>query len=222
MSPPPSQPPSPPTSCAAEHVDIHPAGAALGTFLLVATALVYLPQIHKLCSRKSSEGVQPVTTCLILLYASTNAASTVAMKWKQFKHCPSEGSYCIVEMLDSLQIFVSALGWVAVLLCVVLLPPHNTARWRVTAAGTLTLILIVWATAIAISVADPCGPAAVDFARSIGWVSAAFVMIAFVPQLAETWRFKSAGSLSLIFVFIQASCAARPTRVRTPGVASTS
>ena len=200
------------TKCAPAHVDIHPLGAALGTFLLVATALVYVPQVHKLYSRKSSEGVQPVTTCLILLYASTNAASTVAMKWVQFERCPSEGSYCLVEMLDSLQIFVSAIGWMAVLMSVVFLPPHNTMRWRVAAGGTLTLVLVLWAIAIAISMADPCGPAAVAFARSIGWVSAAFVMVAFVPQLAETWRFKSAGSLSLIFVFIQVSCTARAAR----------
>ena len=100
--------PSSLTGCAAAHVDIKPPLAALGIFLLVATVLVPLPQIYKLWSHKSSKGVAPITICLITLYASTNSASTVAMKWKQFSKCPSEGSYCLIELLDSLQVASSS------------------------------------------------------------------------------------------------------------------
>lgn len=193
------------TSCAPAHVEISAAGAALGTFLLSATTVVYVPQLWKLHSRKSSEGVQPLTVVLILMYASTNAASTLGMKWKQFERCVHEGSYCLVEQLDALQVVVSAIGWLSILLSVVVLPPHNTRRWRALAAASALGIALLWAAVCIVSAAEPCGPVAVALARAIGWTSALFVVVAFVPQLHETWKAKSAGSLSLLFVLFQAA-----------------
>ena len=190
--------------CAPDHIDIAPAGVAMAVFLNVATVIVAAPQLHKLWSLRSSDGVQPLTLCMVLTYSSANVVSALATKWRQMVRCTSSVDYCVVEQLDTSQICFGALVWVAVLTSVVLLPPHNTIRWRALVAATFLLITCMLAAAIAASVAEPCGPAALEIARGAAWLSASVAVVAFVPQLRATWRMRSAGSLSLVFTLIQA------------------
>ena len=185
-------------------MNIKPLGAALGIFLLTATIILPLPQLLKLHHRRSSAGVQPSTLCLVFMYSATNAASTAAMKWRQLELCSALGGYCLIEQLDTMQVFVSSFSWMVILIYVVHLPPCNTPKWRRLAAATFSGVAALWGVTCIVSAREPCGPAAVGLARALGWASAVLVVIAFAPQLRETWRSKRAGSLSLVFIFIQA------------------
>ena len=182
-----------------------PLGESMGIFLVISTAVVSIPQIAKLLARKSSEGVQPATLCMITLYASANVASTLATKSNQITQCSDVGS-CVVLQLDLMQILVGALVWLVLVLLTVMLPPHNTRQWKFAVAVLYAVVLIGWGVTAVVSFMHPCEGASptLDIAAASAWISAFMAVVAFIPQLYETCRMKSAGSLSLIFTLIQA------------------
>ena len=190
--------------CAPEAVDISVFGGVVGLALVAGSLFVPIPQMMKLWRLRSSEGVQPGTICLAILYGATGTAATVSMKWKQLEGCSAVGPVkCITEQLDSLQCIVAFVDWLVILLLTVALPPHNTRKWRVLAGATVGASLTLWAVTAAISIAESCGHAAVGLAHASGIASSLLVTVAFLPQLLHTWWRKSAGSLSLVFTFIQ-------------------
>ena len=190
--------------CAPDHVNISTGSEGLGIFLLIASVLVPLPQVLKLMYRRSSAGVNPSTICLCLGYTATNFAATAAMKWRQLEACAAVGP-CLVEMLDALQVLTSPLMWLSILVPTVFLPPHNTRRWRNIAAGVVLSVIALWLTIFAVSAAEPCGLAAKGLAQFAAWASALLTVVAFAPQLRTIWRTKSAGSVSLVFMFLIAA-----------------
>jgi len=174
----------------------------LGSVLAVATFFVPLPQIMKLVNNRNSYGMQPITLCFVIAYAILGSTAMIAVKWNQLGASYGFGEL-LKEELDLIQSIVSCLAWLSIILLVVALPPHNTLRHRGLVAATLATAGTMSAVIIAISAVEPCGPTVLALAKVYGYISGMCTIVAFLPQLITTWQCKSAGSLSLIFTFIQ-------------------
>jgi len=189
--------------CNPAFVPVAPWGCALGAGLAAATLLVSAPQILKIIKMKSSEGVQPLTMSLMLLYTAFNMSSMVIVKWRQFPLYASDASSALAEQLDLLQNIFSMWVWGSILGAAIYFQPYDTCRHRFLALSSVLVACLTVAASAAVSAVDPCGPAALAFSEALSYVSGVCVMVAFLPQLLTTWRHKAAGSLSLIFTAIQ-------------------
>ena len=214
--------PTPPTSLAApppslEHGcheayrPIDPVGLGLGWFLVIATALAYLPQVLAFCSSRSSLGVSLLTPALALAYGTSNLCSTLILKWPSLKRCddpafaPFGAHGCVNQLLDALQQTVSAVGLAVVLLMTVTYAPHDTAKDRLVASGTIIGLLALVSASCILSGNRPCSAVSQAMAKACAYLSSFVVVVAFAPQLFETWRTKGRGSLSAVFYLIQSA-----------------
>ncbi|KAL1524717.1 hypothetical protein AB1Y20_019601 [Prymnesium parvum] len=177
-------------------------GKAVGLFLVVASLFASLPQVIKLIRVKTSVGVAPLTLAIINVFAGSNLSSSLVVKWPQIQAC-STSSSCVYLLLDVLQQLASAIVFSTLLLLVVSLPPHNTRAYRALATFTISLLLSLLLAACLLSGFSPCSHAALDYSTSISILSAVCAIVAYVPQLIDTWRCGSAGSLSPLFLAIQ-------------------
>ncbi|KAL3908210.1 MAG: hypothetical protein SGPRY_009889 [Prymnesium sp.] len=177
-------------------------GKCVGIFLTVATLLASFPQLLKLLRAKSSVGVAPLTLALITTFGGANLAGSLVAKWPQLQECSSSAN-CVFLLLDVLQQLAAALVFSTLLLVVVNLPPHSTWMKRCAAALTLLLNLMLALCACFLSVSHVCSPAALSYSTAVSVVSAICAIIAYIPQLVDTWRCGGAGSLSPVFLAIQ-------------------
>lgn len=204
-----ASPPPPSYGCNDAYVPVEPQGVALGWFLTGATLIAPAPQLLMLCRSRSSLGVSLLTPAMALTYGALNLCATVIAKWPSIERCgdsefpPWSAEGCVDQLLDALQQAASALGLVGILILTVAYPPNHTARDRLLCAGTLLGLLGALVAAVAVSAASPCSAASYGLSQVYAAVSALVVIIAFAPQLHETFRSKGRGSLSALFYAIQ-------------------
>ena len=187
----------------AETTDVGGVGIALGVILTAATAALGIPQAHKLLRLRSSVGISVGTLCLTIMFASFGMGATIVVKWPQVTSCASGLGGCLRHLLDATQQLASALTWLTLLALTVSLPPNNTRRHRLVAAGACFTTVALWTGAVSISNAMPCQPGALRYARVLGWASAASASVQYLPQLRETCKLGDAGSLSFMTYAIQ-------------------
>jgi len=106
---------------------------------------------------------------------------------------------CFLQLLDFLQQAASALGLAAILLLVVALPPNADRTRRAAAIATLVFLAGVGAAACIVSAHEACSTGARSFASVASVCSQTLVVVAFAPQLVETWRTQGRGSLSYTY-----------------------
>lgn len=88
---------------------------------------------------------------------------------------------------------------------VVAFPPNASAAKRGGAALLLLTLLGVGVALCALSSQLPCSPLAMGLASAASVASSCVVVVAFAPQLVETWRTRGRGSLSYTYYFIQSA-----------------
>ena len=92
---------------------------------------------------------------------------------------------------------------VALLLLVVSLPPHRTRAHGALAGSTVLLLATVVVAICAVSAAAPCSAASLSFAQATSAAASLGAIVAFLPQIYETWRTRGRGSISYLSYFIQ-------------------
>ena len=170
-------------------------GIVLGSVLATATFLLPLPQAVKLLRQRSSAGLSPYTLALTVLFAGSQVGATVGLKWRQLEAC-AQGPACVANLLDLVQQAASWLTWLATAIICVSLPPHRSALPRAATALSIACTAAVVAASAVVSADAPCQPPALTLAQALGWVAAVAAATQYGPQLYETWRHGSAGSLS--------------------------
>ena len=170
-------------------------GIVLGSVLATATFLLPLPQAVKLLRQRSSAGLSPYTLALTVLFAGSQVGATVGLKWRQLEAC-AQGPACVADLLDLVQQAASWLTWLATAIICVSLPPHRSALPRAANALSIVCTAALVAVSAAVSADAPCQPTALTLAQALGWVAAVAAATQYGPQLYETWRHGSAGSLS--------------------------
>jgi uncharacterized protein with PQ loop repeat len=202
--------PPPGHGCHAAYAPIEPSGIALGWFLTIATLLAPLPQYVALCRSRSSYGISLLTPLLNLVYGVLNLCSAICTKWPSIQRCGHSslaGAFglhgCVDQLLDMWQIAISALSGSMILVLVVLFPPHNVAKERALVVVTLSCLTLTIFAACYLSALSPCSEASHTLSQTFAVLSAVVVVVAFAPQLYETWRTRGAGSLSSLYYLIQ-------------------
>ena len=175
---------------------------ALGIFLIVATFIAPLPQFFVLARTRSSAGVAVATPAIQLSYGVLGLCTTVATKWRTLETC-AHSAACTLQLTDALQQFVSACTLVALLLLVVSLPPHRTRAHGALAGSTVLLLAAAVVAICAVSAAAPCSAASLSFAQATSAAASLGAIVAFLPQIYETWRTRGRGSISYLSYFIQ-------------------
>ena len=177
----------------------------LGVLLCIGTLLCPMPQAYKLLRRRSSAGISVSTNALIVAFGVAQLCATLTIKWKALLACPQEGSSCALQLFDGMQQLISTLTLSLVLVLVVLLPPNNKPLPRRFAIGTLIALCPACGITVGISAAWPCSSISLLLAQGFSSAGAILATVAFLPQLIETWRRRGDGSLSYIFVTINAA-----------------
>ena len=197
------------TVCNDAYTPIDTSGIALGWFLVGATLIAALPQLLALCRAKVSEGISVATPALALLYGTLNLCATLTEKWPSVQLCadlpPFDSHGCVDQLLEAGQQVSSAISLVLILMLIVAYPPHAGAADRATVAGAIVVAGAAITAACAVSSRWPCSDESAAFGSASAVGSAVLVIVAFAPQLVETYRSKGAGSLSAVYYFIQAA-----------------
>jgi len=172
-------------------------GIILSAGLAVATPIPFIPQIFKICRTASADGLSLSTLVLTVLLCAGNTAAGLLTKWDQLNACPSLGLGCLPDLLDLLQLVLLATASAVILLLAVAYEPLRAQRSAKLAALASALVMILlWGASIAISVVTPCGAVAMQLASALAWVGAVVAVMQYLPQLVETCRHRSSGSLS--------------------------
>lgn len=190
------------TTCHTAYTPVPPAGVALGIFLAVATFVGSLPQMRLLVKQRSSQGLSVLTLALVMTYGTLNVYATLTTKWPTLLSC-ARGVGCLIQLLDVLQQVVSALSVGLILLLIVAFPPNNRPRARLLAASVVAALLALGIATCAISGRAPCSALSLDFATVLTTSAGCICVVAFAPQLAQTWRTRGRGSLSYLYYTIQ-------------------
>ena len=182
-------------TCSATDAPVDTAGIVLGSVLATATFLLPLPQAVKLLRQRSSAGLSPYTLSLTVLFAGSQVGATVGLKWRRLEAC-AQGPACVADLLDLAQQAASWLTWLGTAIICVSLPPHRRARPVAATALSIACTAALVALSALASAHAPCQPLALTLAQALGWVAAVAAATQYGPQLYETWRHGSAGSLS--------------------------
>ena len=178
-------------------------GAALGIFLTVGAIIAAIPQLLQLVKRRSSVGVSPFTLTLCLCYMTCNVCSTTLAKWSTLRAC-GEGAGCLLHLLDFTQQVAAGVAYVLILVAVTSFAPHDGRRTRLAVYSTMAALTVVIIVACVFASHSPCSTASRDLADGFASAAALVVLVAFVPQLVDTWRNAGRGSISYLFFTIQA------------------
>ena len=189
-------------TCSDGNLHTNTIGVIVGSLLTVATFLLPFPQAYKLMRQRSSAGLSPFTIALTVLFAGSNAAATVALKWRQLEAC-AHGPSCAKDLLDLAQQAASWGTWCMTAVICVSLRPHRRGTPVLATLLSLVCTAALIAAAAVKSADAPCLPPSLTFAQDMGWVAAVAAATQYGPQLLETWSHGSAGSLSFVTYGIQ-------------------
>lgn len=202
-------------------------GIGIGFILVLAALFALVPQALKIIRLNSSNGLSPTTMASVAAHNTFILADTIIIKWHTIESCPHGFWHCIVRLLDCTQQALTVVTQVMLLVLFTLYKPHTEFRFRFVAMATTVFVSGLTASSIVAStlgapscnlvrrrmfaahqgcapLAGPCAPATLDVAEVYSLSASTLVLVAYVPQLIETWRIGGAKSLSYLTTFIQA------------------
>lgn len=180
-------------------------GIGAGCFLATAALLAPLPQLIRVIRRKSSAGVSLFTLTLALFYMTANVVSSLLTKWNTLQTlCGSEPGACVIHLLDVLQQVNADIAYIYLLIGVTSYPPLNSWRRRAATYSSFLLVVAVLTGFVMFSSQHPCTRETSIAAEYSASFAGLVVVVAFIPQLVETWRCQGRGSISYLFFAIQA------------------
>lgn len=180
---------------------IAPSGVAAGTFFLAASILAPLPQLLKILRRQSSAGLSLFTLMLCLGYMTLNVAASVLTKWSTLVDCATNAAACW-QLLDVMQQVAADVAYVALMIASTAYEPYRSRRCP--ACGACCVLTALLVAACIYSSRAPCTIGARTVADVCAAAAGLLVVVAFAPQLVETWRCRGKGSMSYLFFSIQA------------------
>ena len=187
-----------------EPLAVSASGAGVGIFFVVAALLAPLPQLIKILRKGSSAGVSLSTLTFCLAYMTANVSASIITKWNILETCPTKTSSCILHLLDLLQQAAAAIAYVALILAATAHEPYQTHQHKCAMCGTFAFLAVLLGVVYLYSSREPCTAMSAAAADVLASIAGVLVIVAFVPQLVETWRCRGRGSASYLFFAIQA------------------
>ena len=191
------------TGCSAP-VPMSSVGVGIGLWFVSCTVPVFLPQFLAIHRARSSAGLSISTAIVTVLLGVVNTSADVLIKWDQLQQCGVVGWRCVYDLLDGLNIaLLTCCVWLQ-LLQMVWYPPNNGSGTRAVAAAALCTPIVALGSAVGVSLVAPCSDTSLTLAQALASAGALFALVQYAPQVLETYRCKSAGSLSIASYVLQA------------------
>ena len=178
----------------------------VGAAIFFATAALFapLPQVIAIVRKKSSAGVSHFTLTLCMCYMTFNVASSILTKWSTLQACSIDTNACAIHLLDVLQQVNANIAYVCLLVTLTAYPPQSSWRRKIATYVSFALLAAVLVGVCLISARQPCTLETKRASEYLASAAGLMVIVAFVPQLVETWRREGRGSISFLFFAIQA------------------
>ncbi|KAH6567359.1 hypothetical protein BASA62_006183 [Batrachochytrium salamandrivorans] len=203
----------------------------LGAIIISGVIVSYVPQIHKMVTSKSSEGL----SIWFLLLGSIGCFSTIGnvtlLQYQSILCCRTKWSpgYCFEDTLGVTQVSTQLLGFCVVVAAFYIYYPidstivlvdsgdfeplesiRSSSEWQRTKGVGMFIIayavLVAASLVVVLHIQDPdlFLQARLWWAGVLGLISASSGVVQFVPQIIHTWQAKSGGALSMSMLAIQA------------------
>lgn len=204
-------------------LDPNPVTVSLAAFILVGILVSYLPQHHKIISRRSSEGLSPWWVLLGGLSSIAAIGNILVLpRSRSDMACCKQvrGGECAAALLGVAQI---GLQWSCfmfiVMLFLIFFPTEpsvdlssSTASLTKSAppkkrdaviVGSATLASLLAVGIISIAVVNSYPHHTQSWADTLGTIAGVLAMVQYLPQIYFTWRMGDVKSLSIITMLIQ-------------------
>ncbi|MCJ1313349.1 hypothetical protein MMC25_007027 [Agyrium rufum] len=191
-------------------------GVAL--FIIVGIFTSYLPQHHRLISRRTSEGLSPYFVLLGTVsqtYAFANILTLPASRGNMACCSQISGFECFAGLVPIIQLGVQYLCFVFIFFLWILFFPHATAlappstlssspSTRTAVSVTAVCIGNTLLTFIVSLLVIYLAPSSLQaYANALGIAGTLLACAQYFPQIWTTWRLQSVGSLSIPMMCMQ-------------------
>ncbi|KAJ3429787.1 pq loop repeat protein [Anaeramoeba flamelloides] len=202
-------------------VNMDDLGITTGIILGLGSVLSYLPQVLKLFKRRSVLGINFIFIFFCTLNQFFAAANALILNLPKTIACAQVGfGKCYSSLLAMLQITGLWVMFFPVPLLFILF--HNNyesiksrrqskreqKKYKLYAFMyaliVLGVVVVALIATVSISIQGPCSVIARTLAQILGVVSGIIVLFQWIPQIYSTYRFKGAGSVSVITLAVQA------------------
>jgi uncharacterized protein with PQ loop repeat len=195
------------------------ANIVVASILIGGIALSYVPQYISIAKAKSSAGISSLTVGLLLLGGLLTLINSGILKWDKVICCGSiHVDQCLGNNLPVIQLFIGPfcifLLFIFVLIYFDTKPSSDDSlkedkkrdlfrAWGIF-LGTLTVsIIVAVAGSIMYYVIHLPGEVLFTYAKVLGYIASALVLLQWTPQIITTFRAKSGGTLSLAMLAVQ-------------------
>ncbi|KAJ3441744.1 pq loop repeat protein [Anaeramoeba flamelloides] len=202
-------------------VSMSTVGTIMGITIGILSMLSYLPQIIKIYNKKSIRGLNIIYICFCTTNQFYAASNAVILNLPKMMACAQVGFFkCYSSLLAMIQICGLWAMFFPIPLLFVLFHNNREAvtneiqfrkkkiefRWTVVLFifTILDVVVVSFVSILAIAIQGPCSPVARNLAIVLGFISGMIVIFQWMPQLYSTYKFKGAGSISVITLVIQA------------------
>ncbi|KAJ3426040.1 pq loop repeat protein [Anaeramoeba flamelloides] len=202
-------------------VNMNDLGIITGIVIGLGSVLSYLPQVLKLFKRRSVLGINFIFIFFCTLNQFYAAANAVILNLPKTMACAQVGfGKCYSSLLAMLQITGLWVMFFPVPLLFILF--HNNyesiktqrqskreqKKYKLYAflyvLVVLDVVVVALITIISVAIQGPCSVIARTLAQILGVVSGIIVLFQWIPQIYSTYKFKGAGSVSVITLAVQA------------------
>ncbi|MCJ1272038.1 hypothetical protein MMC22_011944 [Lobaria immixta] len=189
-------------------------------FILLGILVSYLPQHHRIISRRSSEGISPYFVLLGTTSGTCAFANILTLPTSRADlACCSElsGFECLAGLLGIAQVGIQWSCFAVILLLFLLFFPRATPlttpkpsspssqpSYRTALFIAVTCVLHAVITLIVSALILYLAPHHLQaWANALGIVATVLAAVQYIPQLFTTWRLQTAASLSIPMMCIQ-------------------
>ncbi|KAK6544794.1 hypothetical protein TWF694_001477 [Orbilia ellipsospora] len=197
----------------------------ISVFLLLGILISYLPQHHRIISRRTSEGISPLFLLLGVTSGTCALANIWMLGWGVVECCASDlGPFqCFAGMLGILQVTTQWSCFMVILLLFLIYFPlatpvlptsdalstdsHHHKNPSPTTAVTISLLSflhLIVTLVISVFLYRTASPTAIlNWTSFLGIQSTILASIQYIPQIYTTYKLKAVGSLSIPMMCIQ-------------------
>ena len=181
---------------------------SIGTFIILAIVITYLPQYIKIIKSKSTNGISYNYLLLGNISNFTNFFGSLLLNYQIIDCCSHTNTgHCINILLPIYQMFFP---WLCIFVLYIIFLIYNTGNDYRKAFISFTLFILIWVVLIGIIGLiliihyQSMKNHVTAFGNTLNIISTITCIFTFLPQLMETYRIKSTGSLSIISLAFQA------------------
>ncbi|CAJ0905062.1 13896_t:CDS:2 [Entrophospora sp. SA101] len=211
-------------------IDNAPIDVSLSVFIALGMLISYLPQVHRIISHKTSEGLSPWFLLLGTTSATCSLFNILLLQYEMIDCCydPKVSGYdCFANTLGIIQLIIQWTMFTTIFLLYMLyFPPQRkltpyirhihfnsppttySYEWRASlGVSSIIAVHLIITSVVSLLLLNSGKPEDNQltklWADGLGIVSMFLASVQYIPQIYRTWKRKSVGALSIPMMLIQ-------------------